>query len=164
MRKLHELFIQEGYTEDQKKEENQMLQEWEARCKQEETLWLQKYRISWLKEGERNTKFFHRTTIARRSHNKILKIRDQDRIERESHQDIENTLVNHFQGIAKEPNRDRSAAIQRITQHIPKLVTEDQNVILCKPIAEKEINQVVREMPNGKAPGPDGFTVEFFKA
>jgi ATP phosphoribosyltransferase len=93
-----------------------------------------------------------------------LKIRDQDGIERESHQEIENTLVNHFQGIAKEPNQDRSEAIQRIIQHIPKLVTEDQNVSLSKPIAKEEIDQVVQEMPNGKAPGPDGFTVEFFKA
>jgi hypothetical protein len=81
MRKLHELFIQEGYIEHWKKEENQMIQEWEERCKKEETLWCQKYRIRWLKEGERNTEFFHRTTIARKSHNKILKIRDQDGIE-----------------------------------------------------------------------------------
>jgi len=44
------------------------------------------------------------------------------------------------------------------------LVTEDQNVSLCKPIAKEEIDQVVQEMPNGKAPSPDGFRVEFFKA
>jgi len=105
------LCIEEGYIEERKKEENQMIQTWEARCKQEEILWWKKYRIRWLKEGERNTKLFHRTTIERRSHNKILKIRDQDGIERESHQDIENTLVKHFQGIAKEPNRDRTVTI-----------------------------------------------------
>ena len=96
MRKLHEKCIKEGYTKYRKKEEIQMTQEWEARRFQEETLWHQKSRIRWLKEGERNTKFFHRTTNARISHKKILKIRDQDRIERESHQEIENTLVNHF--------------------------------------------------------------------
>jgi hypothetical protein len=32
MRKLQEICIVEGYTEDQKKEEIQMTQEWEARC------------------------------------------------------------------------------------------------------------------------------------
>jgi hypothetical protein len=73
-------------------------------------------------------------------------------------------LVNHFQRIAKEPHQDRFEAIQRISQHIPKLFTEDQNVILSKPIAKEEIDQLVQEMPNGKSPGPDGFTVEFFKA
>jgi hypothetical protein len=164
MERLQEQCIQEGYTEERKKEENQLLQDWEARCKQEETLWRQKSRVQWLKEGERNTKFFHRSTIARRSHNKILKIRDQDGIERESHQDIENTLVKHFQEIAKEPNLDRTEAIQRIVRHIPKLVTEEHNVNLCKPISKEEVDQVIQEMPNGKAPGPDGFTVDFFKA
>jgi hypothetical protein len=68
----------------------------------------------WLK-GEKNTKFFHRTTIARRMDKKVLKIRDKDGIERESHKEIGNTLVNHFQGIAQEPNQDRNEAIQRIT-------------------------------------------------
>jgi len=29
---------------------------------------------------------------------------------------------------------------------------------------EEEIDQVLPEMPNGKALGPDGFTVEFFKS
>jgi hypothetical protein len=72
-----------------------------------------------------------------------LKIRDQDGIERESHKEIEYTLVNHFEGIAQEPNQDRTEAIQRITQHIPSLVTEEQNVNLNKPITKEEINQVV---------------------
>jgi len=92
-----------------------MTQEWEGRCQQEEILWHQKSQIRWIKEGERNTKFFHRTTIARRAHNKILKIKDQDGIEQESHKEIENTLVSQFHGISQEPNKDRSEAIQRIT-------------------------------------------------
>jgi ATP phosphoribosyltransferase len=102
--------------------------------------------------------------MARRSHNKILKIKDQDGIKRESNKEIETTLVNHFHQIAQEPNQDRTKAIQRIIQHIPRLVTEEQNNNLNKPITEEEIAQVLQEMPNGKAPGPDGFTVEFFKS
>jgi ATP phosphoribosyltransferase len=93
-----------------------------------------------------------------------LKIKDHDGIERESHKEIENTLVNHFEEIAQEPNQDKMEAIQRITRHIPRLVTEEQNINLNKPITKEEIDQVVQEMPNGKAPSPDGFTMEFFKS
>jgi hypothetical protein len=35
---------------------------------------------------------------------------------------------------------------------------------LRKPIAKEEIDQVVGDMPNGKAPCPYGFIVEFFRA
>jgi hypothetical protein len=102
--------------------------------------------------------------MARRAHNKILKLKDQDGIERESHQEIESAMVRYFHGIAQEPHLDRSEAIQRITQHIPRLVTEEQNTFLNKSIATEEVDQALQEMPSGKAPGPDGFTVEFFKA
>jgi hypothetical protein len=47
---------------------------------------------------------------------------------------------------------------------MPRLVIEEQNNNLKKPIFEEEIDQVIQEMPNGKAPGPDGFIVDFSKA
>jgi hypothetical protein len=52
--------------------------------------------------------FFHRTTIDIRAHKKILKIKDQDGIERESHKEIETTMVNHFQVISHDPNQDKT--------------------------------------------------------
>jgi hypothetical protein len=39
MGEMQEQCIQEGYTEERKKEETQLLQDWETRCKQEETMW-----------------------------------------------------------------------------------------------------------------------------
>jgi hypothetical protein len=78
--------------------------------------------------------------MARRAHNKILNIKDQDGIEHESHQEIETALVKHFHGIAQEPIQDRTEAIQRIIQHIPRLVTKEQNVFLNKPISMEEVD------------------------
>jgi len=31
-------------------------------------------------------------------------------------------------------------------------------------VTEEEVSEVINEMENGKAPGPDGFNVDFFKA
>jgi len=100
----------------------------------------------------------------RSAHNKFLKIKYQDGIECESHQEIESAMVRHFHEIAQELHKDRSNSIQRITHHIPRLVTEEQNILLNKPISTEEVDQALQEMPSGKAPGPDGFTVEFFKS
>jgi len=62
-------------------EENQLHQEWDKRCKQEEISWRNKSRVQWLKEGEKKTKFFHKSTITHMIHNRILKIRDHEGID-----------------------------------------------------------------------------------
>jgi hypothetical protein len=44
----------------------------------EEMLWLQRSRIDWLREGDRNTKFFHHKAVWRARRNKITKFRDDN--------------------------------------------------------------------------------------
>ena len=39
---------------------------------------MQRSRINWLKEGDRNSKFFHITTLQRRQHNRLLKLRKEN--------------------------------------------------------------------------------------
>lgn len=99
-----------------------------------------------------------------RSHNKISKIKDTQGKQFTTHQEIEIVLVQHFQGIVKEPLIDRSQFFKDFTKHIPKLVTREDNYNLNRPVNEEEISEVIKEMQNGKAPGPDGFNIDFFKA
>jgi hypothetical protein len=61
---------------DSAREEENLQEELEERQKQEEILWRQKSRVQWLKEGERNTKFFHRSMVHRRYINRITKLED----------------------------------------------------------------------------------------
>ena len=51
------------------------LTEWLTRS---EILWKQKSRELWLKEGDRNTKFFHLSTIIRRRRNNIDAIKSEE--------------------------------------------------------------------------------------
>ena len=45
---------------------------------------------------------------------------------------------------------------------IPPLVFSSMNRDLLKPIMLDELEKVVFSMTKGKAPGPDGFPIEFF--
>lgn len=45
---------------------------------QEEMLWLQKSRIEWLKSSDKNTRFFHTSTVVRRRRNMIQTLKDYD--------------------------------------------------------------------------------------
>lgn len=45
---------------------------------QEEMMWQQKSRNDWIVEGDRNTRFFHISTLARRKRNKINMLKDGD--------------------------------------------------------------------------------------
>ena len=102
--------------------------------------------------------------MANRAHNKIAKLKDSQGIEIVAHKDMESILVQHFSNIEKEPLEDRSRFIDKFTQHIPKLVTCQDNHNLNRPVSEEEVSEVIKEMKSGKAPGPDRFNVDFFKA
>eukprot|EP00253_Pinus_taeda_P019258 PITA_19258 len=44
------------------------------------------------------------------------------------------------------------------------IVSREDNVNLYRPVTEEEVSGVLKEIQNGKAPGPDGFNFDVFKA
>jgi hypothetical protein len=69
------------------------LDKWEL---QEEVLWKKKSRIRLLREGDRNTKFFHNSLLQRRNMNRISTLVQSLGERTDSPVDIEKELVNHF--------------------------------------------------------------------
>jgi hypothetical protein len=162
MGEIQQRIREQGLTDDLKDQEIRVNQKLEDRKKQEEILWKQKSRVLWLKEGECNTKFFHRTAIQRRHSNKITHLISDEGETIHSHADMEKTLIKHFQDLLTEPIQDRQEAIQKITRHVPALVTQEQNAALLRPFTIEEVDQALQDTPKCKAPGPDGFTSDFF--
>jgi hypothetical protein len=128
---------------------------------QEEILWRQKSHIQWLKEGERNTKFFHRSMLQRCHTNRITQIVLYQGLDIQKHTDIEKELLSYYKNLLSEPPIIRTQAIDSILKHIPKEVTKEQNEALMHPTTQEEFDQALRDTPLGKSPGPDEFTMDF---
>eukprot|EP00253_Pinus_taeda_P011321 PITA_11321 len=161
---IHKSWISGNITEESKEREKDLMNQWHQRSLQEETLWKQKSRVHWLKEGKQNSKFFHRSTLDYRNANKILNLKNESGDTLHTHREISSLLTEHFKHISQESPIDRAEVINTLTQSIPKVVTKDQNLALLKEISMEEVEEALKGMPNNKSPGPDSFTINFFKA
>lgn len=152
--------MKEGYSEEEKHVEKTIMQELMQREKQEEILWQQKSRKLWLREGDMNTSFFHKPTIQYRQQNWISRLESLEGQVLETQQDIEQEVVNFYTDLLNETEEDRARDTVAITRNIPKLATPEHNTMWMRPIEREE---AVFQMEKGKAPGPDGFIVDFFQ-
>jgi hypothetical protein len=70
----------------------------------------------------------------------------------QNHEDLEQELVSYYQDLLSEPPGDRSPAIEKITQHIPVNITQEQNEALLRPIMIEEVDLALQDTPEGKSP------------
>eukprot|EP00253_Pinus_taeda_P010040 PITA_10040 len=141
MQKLNQTLITKGFDKEKNELETKYHQDWENLCKQEEIFWRQKSRVQWPKEGDHNTRFFHKSTMANRAHNRISSIKDNKGNMLNTHEEIEVVLVQHFWGIAQETCSNRDQSIKDISRHIPKLVSKEDNFNLNRLVSEEEVGE-----------------------
>ena len=137
--------------------EKELLAKQEEILSKEETFWRQKSRERWLAEGDRNTKFFHNSTLYNRAKNIITHIKNQQGISTEKPKEIAETFINYFQDMLNNIKGSNYVAQSNHLKVIPKIVTQEDNKYLSKPITLEEVRKVVFDMNPDKSPGPDGF-------
>ena len=78
--------------------------------------------------------------------------------------EILNQISNFYQNLysTKDEGLNRVDLNSVVESNIPKLTKEESDQLEGK-ITLPELGKAVRNMKNGKSPGPDGFTVEFYK-
>jgi hypothetical protein len=125
----------------------------------EEMLWLQRSCIDWLREGDRNTKFFHQKAVWRARRNKITKLRDSDGVTQTVPTEMQRMAVSYFKSLyTRNPSLDSTP----ITSLIPEQISEEMNESLCKDFTDEEISDALFQIGPIKAPGPDGFPARFY--
>ena len=77
LEEIHKGWITGDINSETVNKEKMLMQQWQLRFQQEETLWKEKSHIQWIKEGEQNTKFFHRSAMDYGGANKILSLKNE---------------------------------------------------------------------------------------
>ena len=77
-----------------------------------------------MREGDRNTKFFHAKASARRKKNLIVSLKEMDGTMIEQQSDIKRMIIQHFSTLFHSSNPN---AIEEVVAHIPRVVTEEMN-------------------------------------
>ncbi|KAM0927888.1 hypothetical protein ACQ4PT_002131 [Festuca glaucescens] len=116
----------------------------------EEMLWMQRSRINWLKEGDRNTKYFHQQAIWRARKNRIKRLKDENGVWKDVPPDMEKMATEYFTGLfTRDPNINYDALVDLFQER----VTGNMNDELCKEFSEKEISDALFQIGPLKAPG-----------
>ena len=126
----------------------------------EEKFLKQKSRVNWLKLGDGNNAFFHRSCKSRWNVNKIVMMEDSSGNVCTSHKDIADIAINYFSGIL-----GTHKTVEYLDDRIefPQL-TEHQQRFLCAPFSAEEVFKTFKRMAKKKSPRPDGWSPEFFLA
>lgn len=113
-------------------------------------------RITDLKLGDANTRYFHLKTNSRRRKNFITKLRHQNGWAT-TQQDKSLVAQNHYENaLGPPPSRDLDLNWQLFRQADVDLSALDAD------FTEDEVKRAIKLMPKDKAPGPDGFSLNFF--
>lgn len=128
-----------------------------------EEYWRIKSRSLWLKVGDQNTSFFHRQYRARLSGNHISKIRTTEGHVSKGFSQVKVAADNHFKYIFSEGNQASEGEIKEFLSNIPYLISPKDNAALTREVTEEEIIKIIWSMESDKAPGPNGFTIHFYK-
>lgn len=128
--------------------------------KQEELFWCQRSRVKWLKDGDRNSRFFHASTIKRRGSNRIERLKGSNEEWIEGQHQIFQLITQHFQNIY---TSERPSLNDNCLSCVNRIVTSQMNENLNQPVTDLEIKCAVESMGEMKAPGPDGLNGLFFQ-
>jgi hypothetical protein len=115
-------------------------------------------RIGWLKEGDANTRLFHRHARYRKKKNFIAKLKEGDNI-LTNHEEKAAAIFDFYSNLIGEDS-DRSRTINLDNLDIPRYDLEALDI----PFSEEEVWNIIKNLPSDKAPGPDGFTGKFYKS
>ena len=125
----------------------------------EEIHWRQKAKVKWVKEGDCNSKFFHKVANGRRN-KKFIKVLENERgLVLNKAESITEEILLYFEKLYSSPIRE-SWSVEGLDW---SPILGESVLRLDSPFIEEEISKAIFQLDRDKAPGPDGFTIAVFQ-
>ncbi|KAJ8431281.1 hypothetical protein Cgig2_007614 [Carnegiea gigantea] len=141
--------------------EEHLRHELEQTLNQIETFWFQKSREDRIRDGDRNTTYFHASTIIRHRFNCIEGLKNSEGDWCYDTSCVKQMVVGHFKNLFSEPMEVTNVR-PTLSGAFPSLSTE-QRSLLARNFSSAEVYKALKSMGPYKAPGPDGFHAIFFQ-
>ena len=142
--------------------ENALLKELDMVLNQEEELWALKSRVNWMIQGDKNTAFYHVSTLVRRKRNQIVAIKNAMGEWLSEEDEVKEFVKNGFNDVYTTSLLSASRAALERSQWQASL-TEEEKTSISGAAIEDEVKAALWSLKAFKAPGPDGLHACFFQ-
>ncbi|WKA01530.1 hypothetical protein VitviT2T_019810 [Vitis vinifera] len=125
----------------------------------EEIHWRQKAKVKWVKEGDCNSKFYHKVANGRRNRKYIKELENERGLVLKNAESITEEILHYFEKLYTNPTGE-SWGVEGLDW---SPISEESALRLDSPFIEEEISKAIFQLDRDKAPGPDGFTIAVFQ-
>lgn len=138
-------------TEAAREEMNQISKDLGQLYKDQEQYWQQRGKAAWLKDGDKNTSFFHAKATIREQVNKISGLRDANGNWIVDKQQMEKVVDDYFRELFTSSRPSE------------REIEEDAVQTLSQPFSTQEVIDAITAMSPLKSPDPDGYPALFYQ-
>nr|GEV10586.1 hypothetical protein [Tanacetum cinerariifolium] len=151
----------EPHNADLKKDEAMILKDFNDAVHDEENFLFQQAKVSWLSDGDRNSRYFHTVIKGRQNRSRIDMVYNESGDCFKGNQVAEQFVI-HFQKFL-----GQEVVVQSLNPDViksPKRISTGDADHMTRSVTDAEIKNAMFDICDNKAPGrPDGYTVKFYK-
>jgi hypothetical protein len=120
----------------------------------------QRSRVDWLKNGDRNTWYFHCKATQRKRRNHVYRLKDEAGVWTSQPNQVPPLFIEYYSSLFNTANPSQ---VEQVVECIPRVVTHEMNKLLTCQFTPEEVHAALQQMGPLKAPGPDGLPPLFYQ-